>query len=93
MRKKERNWLKICSWIIIIGITYLIWSNVFKLLIPNKPIAMVLEEISRCDELKKDSNILDCYEDNGELIIYTKKDSISDAIERWNEIKRLEEVE
>lgn len=29
---KKINWQKIITWIIILGITYLLWSNVFKLI-------------------------------------------------------------
>ena len=29
---KKLNWTKLIAWICILGITYLIWSNIFKLI-------------------------------------------------------------
>ena len=28
---KKINWQKLVTWIVILGITYLLWSNIFKL--------------------------------------------------------------
>ena len=28
---KKINWQKLITWIVILGITYLLWSNIFKL--------------------------------------------------------------
>jgi len=28
---KKINWQKLVAWIVILGITYLLWSNIFKL--------------------------------------------------------------